>query len=199
MKTANKMTRPGQSGQESQTRQGHLYYVIGASGVGKDSLLNYVRPFLSHTPVVFAHRYITRPVELNGENHVCLSESEFLNRQQYGCFLFDWQSHGLHYGIGQEVQDWLDRGLNVVMNGSRGYLPEATLRLSNLRPVLITVALDKLQARLEQRGREDAEQIQERLHRASEFSQLTHPNLMIVSNDEELAIAGQQLITIFQQ
>jgi ribose 1,5-bisphosphokinase len=199
MKTYIKSTRPGQLDQEVEPATGHLYYVIGASGVGKDSLLNYVRPFLSSAPVVFAHRYITRPVELDGENHVRLSEAEFLNRLQYGCFLFDWQSHGLHYGIGQEVQDWLDRGLNVVMNGSRGYLPEATLRLPQLRPVLITVALDKLKTRLEQRGRESAEQIQERLLRASEFSQLSHPNLTTVSNDGDLTIAGQQLVTVFQQ
>lgn len=199
MNASNKLARPGSSEQKLKPRQGHLYYVIGASGVGKDSLLNYARPFLSDTPVVFAHRYITRPVELNGENHISLSEAEFLNRQQYGCFLFDWQSHGLHYGIGQEVQDWLERGLNVVMNGSRGYLPEATLRVPNLRPVLITVAIDKLKTRLEKRGRENPEQIQERLLRASEFSQLTHPNLITVSNDEDLAIAGQQLVTIFQQ
>ncbi len=199
MNISNKPTRPGQLGQESEPRQGHLYYVIGPSGVGKDSLLNYARPFLSNTPVVFAHRYITRPVELTGENHISLSESEFLNRQQYGCFLFDWQSHGLHYGIGQEVQDWLDQGLNVVMNGSRGYLTEATKRFPELRPVLITVALDKLKTRLQQRGRENAEQIEERLLRASEFSQLSHPNLMIVSNDFKLEVAGQKLLNIFQQ
>lgn len=199
MKACIKSTRPGQLGQQSESRQGHLYYVIGASGVGKDSLLNYARPFLSDAPVVFAHRYITRPIELSGENHISLSEAEFLNRQQYGCFLFDWQSHGLHYGLGQEVQDWLDRGLNVVMNGSRGYLPEATLRLPTLRPVLITVATDKLKRRLEQRGRENAEQIEERLQRASVFSQLSHPHLITVSNDGELAVAGQQLVNIFQQ
>ncbi len=189
MKTSIKPSRPGQLGQKSESRQGHLYYVIGASGVGKDSLLNYARPFLSHAPVAFSHRYITRPVELGGENHIYLSEVEFLNRQQYGCFLFSWQSHDLHYGIGQEVQDWLDRGLNVVVNGSRGYLAEASLLVPNLRPVLITAVLDNLRKRLEQRGRENAEQIQERLLRASEFSQLTHPNLITVSNDGDLAIA----------
>ncbi len=192
-------TRPGKLGQEPKPRQGHLYYIIGASGVGKDSLLNYARPFLSRAPVAFSHRYITRPVELGGENHIHLSNVEFLNRQQYGCFLFSWQSHSLHYGIGQEVQDWLDRGLNVVVNGSRGYLAEATLLVPNLRPVLITATLDNLRKRLEQRGRENTEQIQERLLRASEFSQLTHPELITVSNDGDLATAGQQLVTIFQQ
>ena len=199
MNSSIKPTRPGQLDQESESHQGHLYYVIGASGVGKDSLLNYARPLLSHAPVILAHRYITRPVELKGENHISLSDVEFLNRQQYGCFLFTWQNHGLHYGIGLEVQNWLDKGLNVVVNGSRGYLPEAMLRMPNLRPVLITVALDKLKSRLEQRGRESAEQIRERLQRATEFPELNHPNLVTIPNDGELAIAGQQLVSVLQQ
>ncbi|GKT11618.1 MAG: ribose 1,5-bisphosphokinase [Thiomicrorhabdus sp.] len=184
---------------KEQRPKGQLYYVIGASGAGKDSLLNYVRPLLCQAPVLFAHRYITRPVELSGENHISLTEAEFVNRQQYGCFLFHWQSHGLHYGIGQEAQDWLDAGLNVVMNGSRGYLPEATKLKPDLIPVLITVSLDKLQQRLENRGRESAEQIKERLERASEFDQLKHANLIKVNNDEPLSVAGESLLRILQK
>jgi len=178
--------------------RGQLYYLIGASGVGKDSLLNYVRPLLSDSSVLIGHRYITRPVELTGENHVSLSESEFLNREKRGCFLFSWQSHDLYYGIGKEVAAWLDLGLNVVINGSRGYLSEATRIWPGIKPVLITVSLDKLRARLETRGRENAEQIQERLERAASFDQLSHPNLLTVNNDQDLAVAGEKLCQIFQ-
>lgn len=187
-------TRPGQSGK----KMGRLYYVIGASGVGKDSLLRYARPFLNDAPVLFAHRYITRPVELKGENHVLLSESEFIKRVRYDCFLFHWQSHGLRYGVGQEVQNWLEKGLSVVVNGSRGYLAEASEQMPEIIPILITVSRDKLKERLEQRGRENAEQITERLQRASQFDGLTHPNLIEVNNDGELKVAGQSLVKIFQ-
>lgn len=177
-------------------KQGQLFYIIGASGAGKDSLLNYVRPLLADRSVVVAHRYITRPVELTGENHIQLSEAEFLNRQGRGCFLFSWQSHGLYYGIGCEVQNWLDLGLNVVINGSRGYLDEATSLMPDIKPVLITVSQDKLKARLEQRGRESSAEITERLQRAQQFDQLSHPNLIKVSNNESLEVAGQQLFTV---
>ncbi len=176
--------------------QGSLFYLIGASGVGKDSLLNYVRPLLADSPVVIAHRYITRPIELTGENHIQLSPAEFLMRQKHDCFLFFWQSHGLSYGIGQEVAYWLSQGLNVVINGSRGYLEEATRIWPEIQPILVTVSLDKLQARLEARGREDATQIQERLQRAAEFSQLSHPNLWTVSNDGALKEGGGKLYDI---
>lgn len=180
-------------------KQGRLYYLIGASGVGKDSLLNYIRPLLSESAVLIGHRYITRPVELTGENHVSLSEAEFLNRKKQGCFLFDWQSHDLYYGIGKEVENWLDLGLNVVINGSRGYLSEATQIWPDIVPVLVTVSLDKLKARLEARGRENAEQIKERLQRAAAFEQLSHPNLMTVNNDKHLEVAGEALCKLVQQ
>ncbi len=175
---------------------GSLYYLIGASGVGKDSLLNYVRPRLVSHPILIAHRYITRPVELTGENHVQLSEAEFLKRQTYGCFLFTWQSHELHYGIGKEVESWLLQGLDVVINGSRGYLDTATYIWPDIKPVLVTVSLDKLQQRLEARGRENSEQIQERLKRAASFAELKHPNLITISNDGSLKEGGERFYKV---
>ncbi len=189
------LLKRGYSGVEN-SKVGALYYLIGASGVGKDSLLNYVRPLLAKRadcPVLIAHRYITRPVELTGENHIQLSEAEFFMRQHHHCFLFTWQSHDLYYGIGQEVADWLAKGMNVVINGSRGYLEQATLLWPDIKPILVTVSLDKLQQRLEARGRENASQIQERLQRAAAFAELTHPNLLTVSNDGSLEEGGEKL------
>ena len=46
---------------------GRLVYVMGPSGAGKDSLLSFARSALADEPVVFAHRYITRPAG-QGEN-----------------------------------------------------------------------------------------------------------------------------------
>lgn len=177
--------------------KGRLFYVIGPSGVGKDTLLNYVRPRLSHAPVLFAHRYITRPVELTGENHVSLSMDEFENRMQLGCFLFAWQSHELCYGIGQEVADWLEMGINVVINGSRGYLKQAAKIMPDLVPVLIRADQRVLRHRLEGRGRETEEQIVERLERALAFEKIFHKNMHVIDNNGEISVAGQELLTLF--
>ena len=106
--------------------EGTLFYVVGASGSGKDSLMRYGRQRLAgDSNVIFAHRYITRPVELHGENHVALTDSEFDARLAAGFFAMNWSSHGLRYGIGREINLWLAKGCNVVMNGSRAYLIEA--------------------------------------------------------------------------
>jgi len=176
---------------------GRLFYVIGASGVGKDSLMLYAREGLADDKsVLFAHRYITRPVELEGENHIALSDEEFDSRLHGGCFSMHWRSHGLKYGIGIETDQWLEKGINVVMNGSRGYLQEASSRYPELRPVLIRVSPDKLEQRLLARGRENADDIKHRLTRASQFESLRHSNLTIITNDGLLEEAGEHFLRL---
>lgn len=98
-----------------------LIYIIGPSGSGKDTFINLGRQHLGREPdVCFAHRYITRPASAGGENHIALTEEEFLARQSAGLFAMNWYSHGYHYGIGIEINQWLALGLTVVVNGSRG-------------------------------------------------------------------------------
>jgi len=157
---------------------GVLLYVIGASGSGKDSLMHAARETLAGDPnVVFAHRYITRPANAGGENHVALSETEFAARLARNLFAMHWHSHGLHYGLGLEINHWLAKGLTVVVNGSREYLNEASEKYSELKPVLIDVSTEVLRERLQLRGRESATSIETRLIRAETFKTLRHPQL----------------------
>ena len=86
---------------------GALVYVMGPSGAGKDSVLERARALLSaDLPIAFAHRYITRPADVGGENHVALSRAEFALRRAHGLFAFHWHAHGNDYGIGQEIHAW---------------------------------------------------------------------------------------------
>ena len=100
-------------------RRGRLVYVMGASGSGKDSLLQALRPRLRGRPVVFARRYITRPAASRGERHIAVSPERFEVMAAAGSFVMDWRSHGLRYGIGRGVDATLERGHVVLLNGSR--------------------------------------------------------------------------------
>lgn len=175
-----------------------LFYVIGASGAGKDSLLSYVRSRLDYdAPVLFAHRYITRPPDAGGENHLALSEREFTNRMNRGCFAMQWYSHQTWYGIGTEIDQWLSQGLNVVINGSRTYLDEAVRRYPELTPILITAEFELLRRRLQSRGRESIEQIDQRLQSALQRdTQIEHPRLQRIANNGVLAQAGERLLEL---
>ena len=103
-------------------RQGQLVYVMGASGSGKDSLLQALRPRLRGVPVAFARRYITRPLSAKGERHIAVSPERFAAMAASGDFVMDWQSHGLRYGIGKGIETTLAHGHVVLMNGSGVFL-----------------------------------------------------------------------------
>jgi len=173
-----------------------LFYVIGASGAGKDSLIHHVRQNMpDDASIMYAHRYITRPADAGGENHVALSIREFEHRKELGCFAMHWFSHETHYGIGKEINVWLSHGLNVVMNGSRGYLQEAKKLFPELIPVLISVNPEVLSDRLYARGRESSSQIKQRLIQAVKLeNEVKHYQLIKVENNGLLEDAGKALL-----
>lgn len=178
---------------------GVLLYVIGASGSGKDSLMQVAREALAgDSDVVFAHRYITRPANAGGENHVALSETEFDARLARNLFAMHWRSHGLRYGLGCEINHWLAKGLTVVVNGSREYLDEATRKYSELKPVLIEVVAEVLRERLQSRGRESAVDIETRLTRAEAFKRLHHPQLLRLPNNAPLSETGAAFVALIR-
>jgi ribose 1,5-bisphosphokinase len=178
---------------------GILLYVIGASGCGKDSLMRYAREALAkNSNTVFAHRYITRPHDAGGENHVALSDDEFEARVSRNLFPLHWHSHGMRYGIGCEVNHWLAKGLTVILNGSRAYLPDAARHYPELVPVLIEVSPDVLRSRLHSRGREDAEEVDARLRRAGEFGKLHHAKMLRFPNDASLDETGPSFVELIR-
>lgn len=175
-----------------------LIYVMGASGCGKDSCMRYARERLPDgAPVVFAHRYITRPADSGGENHVSLTPGEFGLRLSMGLFSLHWESHGLSYGVGREIDAWLAAGLKVVVNGSREYFPQALARYPEILPVEITAGTEMLTQRLASRGRETQAQTEERLRRGTAWG-VEHPRLVRIDNSGPLEIAGEKLLSILQ-
>jgi ribose 1,5-bisphosphokinase len=172
--------------------EGRLYYVMGPSGVGKDSVLAWVREHGVAHGVLCAHRYITRPAHAGGENHVALSEQEYRSREQRGLFALTWEAHGFHYAIGSEVAHWLARGADVLVNGSRGALALASERFPNLRSVLITASPQVIAQRLAARGRESEQEIAARIARLSAYPVPT--GSVVIRNDGCLAEAGAQLL-----
>lgn len=159
-----------------------LFYVIGPSGSGKDSVMSLIREQWSQH-IVIAHRYITRDASAGSENHVALSAQEFEQRQNKHFFALDWQANGHCYGIGCEVDAWLAKGVDVMVNGSRAYLEQARVRYGDaLIPVVIEVATDILKQRLAARGRESREEIELRLIRAETLKQQNIEGAIMLDN-----------------
>jgi ribose 1,5-bisphosphokinase len=177
---------------------GRLIYVIGPSGCGKDSVMDYARRRCPGHEAAFAHRYITRSAGAGGENHIHLQPDEFEARAQCGVLALHWDSHGYRYGIGCEIDAWMEAGLNVVVNGSRAYLPVAARRYPDLIPALISVETDILRQRLLARGRESTAEIEYRLEQAQAFV-VSHPELRTIDNNGELQHAGNTLLALARE
>ena len=65
--------------------------VVGPSGAGKDTLINYARERLAgETAVLFVRRTVTRPNEGAGEDHETLTSEEFDRRKRRGVFSLSW-------------------------------------------------------------------------------------------------------------
>ncbi|WP_321897235.1 phosphonate metabolism protein/1,5-bisphosphokinase (PRPP-forming) PhnN [Burkholderia cepacia] len=173
-----------------------LVYVVGPSGAGKDTLLGYARERLAGSRVIFAHRYITRDADAGGENHVALGQEEFECRSELGLFVLQWSSHGLRYGIGIEVEAWMERGFTVVVNGSREYLREALTRYPALTAVHVVAQPEILSARLASRGRETVDEVRARLARQVPLVAPPHLKLATIDNSGSVEVAGRALIEL---
>ncbi len=174
---------------------------MGASGSGKDSLINYVKERLAERRddhVVIAQRYITRPPETTGERHLALSPACFAARQQAGDFALSWLANGLGYGIGREIDDSLLAGRHVIVNGSRAHFQEASDRYPTLLPVLIEVDPILLQTRLLARGRESPREIASRIARAGILT-VEHPALQSIRNDGPISSAGEAFVDMIRR
>jgi ribose 1,5-bisphosphokinase len=179
--------------------EGSLVYVMGPSGAGKDSVLGRARALLPpDAPVVFAHRYITRPADSGGENHIAVTRAEFAMRRAHGLFAYHWHAHGNDYAVGREIHDWRAAGLTVVVSGSRDHFVRTGGLDSQARPVLITAPAERLRQRLAGRGRESALEAAERLERADAY-EIDDPRLVTIVNDTTIDDAASSFVRLLSR
>jgi ribose 1,5-bisphosphokinase len=168
---------------------GAFVAVVGASGAGKDSIIDWAHESLAGEPCepVFARRAITRPAG-PGEEHLPLADAAFADAESGGRFAFTWRAHGLAYGVPREVDDAIRAGTTVVLNVSRVLLPVLAHRYERLRVVRVVVPDHLRRARLAARGREAGEAAETRMSRVDPAPEF--PVDLCISNDRSLAEAG---------
>jgi ribose 1,5-bisphosphokinase len=176
---------------------GRLIYVVGPSGAGKDSLLQWVKARLPEDARIhFARRTITRPSSVDAEQHEAVGESRFAQLVTDRVFAMHWSANGLSYGIRHDELNPLQRGDSVVVNGSREYADEALRRYPSLSLIHITASEAVLRSRLAQRGRESAEATNARMGRSASLSLSNEQRERAteICNDGALEEAGQTLL-----
>lgn len=178
-------------------QQGRLFFVVGPSGVGKDALLQWVQARLPEdTNVVFSQRCVTRPAHASEVHHVMTSD-QFLQAEQGGAFSMTWQANETRYGIPRGIEADLKAGKDVVVNGSREYVPRLRQLFPNATVIWIVASPDIIRRRIENRQRESGLALENRLLRSVAFGAKQDENIIYIDNSGPIDIAGSQLADIF--
>src|SRR5690554_985241 len=175
---------------------GTFVAVVGASGVGKDSLINFARPLFLDEQVVVVRRVVTRAADGGSEDHDSMTPAAFAAANARGEFALTWQAHGLHYGLPITLQDDLTAGRLVIANLSRAALPKVLSRYPGAVAVEVTAAPDIIARRLAGRGREGSEEIRRRLERGAGFR--LPASTVQIDNSGALDLAGGRFVALLR-
>ncbi|MEK1889211.1 MAG: phosphonate metabolism protein/1,5-bisphosphokinase (PRPP-forming) PhnN [Phyllobacterium sp.] len=180
-------------------RNGAFIAVVGPSGAGKDTIIDYARAALANEPGFhFVRRVVTRPSTVDAEDHDTLSEEQFLAAKQAGAFCCDWVAHGLYYGLPKSIDSEIERGTVAIANVSRGVLPDLRAAYANFLVVHITASSGVLATRLAARGRENAEEIERRLMRAAP-NPCNPEDAVTIDNSGAVAAAGDAFVAMLKR
>ena len=123
--------------------------VIGPSGVGKDTLIGGARHALDGDKrFSFVRRLVTRPADIDLEDHISLEREDFARARKAGRFALTWQAHGLDYALPIGVDTDLALGRVVIANISRHAVPEAIAKYPLCRVIQISAEISLRAARL---------------------------------------------------
>ena len=173
--------------------------VVGPSGAGKDTIIDYARMALNgETGFHFVRRVVTRPSSVDAEDHDTLNEDEFSAASQSGAFSHQWKAHGLCYGLPKSVDVEMAHGAVAIANVSRGIIPSLRATYANLAVVHITASHEVLAMRLAARGRETADEIRHRLMRAG-ANPCDPADAIMIDNSHEVARAGDLFVAVLRR
>lgn len=176
---------------------GRLFFFVGPSGAGKDALLRWVQQRLPQSNTVFARRTVTKPAA--ADTHEAVDTASFWNLAAAGQFAMQWQVDGISYGVRRSIEADLQAGSDVVINGSREYVPQLQQLYPQAQVVWIEAEAALLEERLTARGRESGAALLRRISRASQFSPLESRQVIRINNSGEIESAGQQLLDLLKR
>lgn len=181
-----------------QKATGVIFVLVGPSGSGKDTVINWLRSHLAgQTDILFVRRIVTRISDSDHEDHETMSEEAFRRARDSGAFALSWQAHDLHYAIPVSVIDHLDRAGIAIVNGSRRALNEMEAVFDRLRIIHLDVDPAVLAERLALRSRGSDTSLSARLAQGTmEFN--TRAPVIHVSNDGPVEAAGRYILDLIE-
>jgi ribose 1,5-bisphosphokinase len=179
-------------------RNGVFIAVVGPSGAGKDTIIDYAREKLrDEGGVEFVRRVITRPSDAASEDHDTLADAAFDEAEKHGAFALSWPAHGLKYGLPADVDKTIGNGRVAIANLSRGALPALRERYANVAVVEITARHEVLAERLSARGRESRGEVLARLARTAPVDRSA--DVITIDNSGSREEAGELFLAVVRR
>ncbi|MHA1974535.1 MAG: hypothetical protein ACTSW1_16165 [Candidatus Hodarchaeales archaeon] len=156
-----------------------LYFFVGKSGSGKDSIMAGVRSKLEEEGIKthILVRYITRPPHPS-EPFESVSVEDFLKLKEQGKFALDWHIYGKFYGCPKELEDYLKKNYLVFVNVSRSILFKAKEQYPECKIILIEVNPEIAKQRIANRKR-DIKDLEQREKRLKTKVSMPKPDLVV--------------------
>lgn len=179
-------------------QQGQLYIVSAPSGAGKTSLLSQLRQQLKYVTVSVSHT--TRPPrsgEIEGEHYQFVSVEAFKQAIQEELFLEYAQVFDNYYGTSKaSIAALLNTGKDVILEIDWQGAQQVRQSYPNAVSIFIMPpSRDALRQRLENRGQDSAEIINQRLNGAiSDMSHFVEFDYVVINDDFDIAL--EDLIAI---
>lgn len=137
----------------SEGQAGFFIAIVGASGVGKDSMIRAIQKTLPEDAFCFPRRIVTRPPDEN-EANLYMPPDEFEKSAARGDFVLAWSANGHSYALPESVGVAIREGRHVIANLSRKVIPVLRGTFSRVLVVHVTADRSIVEARLVARGRE---------------------------------------------
>lgn len=173
-------------------KKGILYTVSAPSGAGKTSL---VKALVDNNPCVRVSVSHTtrdkRPGEVDGINYHFIDKDSFLAMMGEADFLEHAQVFNNYYGTSQAwVEKTQDEGVDVILEIDWQGAEQVRRIMPNAVSIFILPpTLEALRQRLNNRGQDDSDIIEQRMSEASnEISHYPEANFIIINDDFDTAL-----------
>ncbi len=163
-----------------------LILIVGASGVGKDTLIKAIKDDIKAN---FVTRYVTRIPDENETNYY-IAKEDFVCLKDKDFFVSFWEAHGNCYGVSKN--SILD-GLNII-SVSRDSIKDFETEFEEVVTINIKIPTQMLYNRLKSRNREDENTILNRIKRSDK--QVVAKRLVEFYNDKSIEQSKQEFVSL---
>ena len=181
------------------SKKGICFVLSGPSGIGKDTVLEYLREIYPLNKVVTATTRAPREGEVDGVDYDFLTKEDFEKKIQENYFLEYATFSGNYYGTPKvNVEKITNEGLNALLKIEvQGAAQVKKLMPETLMIFLAPPSMELLEERLRGRGTDDEASIQKRLETAKKELEYIkyYDYLLINENSKESAQIVKSILT----